>query len=132
MENFRRNNRFGGGRDSRRSSFGDKKMYKAVCAECGKDCEVPFKPTGNKPVLCSECFGKVSRSKGSSQSTKQLETIEAKLDKILKLLTPVASVEKKEKKKVIKKEKAVKPKKISKAKEKKVVVSKKTKTKKKK
>jgi len=31
-------------------------MHKAVCSECGKDCEVPFKPTGDKPVFCSDCF----------------------------------------------------------------------------
>jgi CxxC-x17-CxxC domain-containing protein len=41
---------FGGG-----NSF-ERQMYKAVCSECGKSCEVPFKPTGLKPVLCSMCF----------------------------------------------------------------------------
>ncbi len=40
--------------------FGEKgKMtYKAVCAECGQTCGVPFKPEGNRPVFCSECFAK--------------------------------------------------------------------------
>jgi CxxC-x17-CxxC domain-containing protein len=28
----------------------DREMHKAVCAECGKDCEVPFKPSGDRPV----------------------------------------------------------------------------------
>ncbi len=41
---------FGGGRDS------DREMFEAVCDNCGKDCEVPFKPSGNKPILCSNCF----------------------------------------------------------------------------
>lgn len=46
-----------GGRD--RSSFGGGvQMHKAVCDECGKDCEVPFAPTSGKPIYCSECFEK--------------------------------------------------------------------------
>jgi len=35
---------------------GPRKMYPAVCAECGQDTEVPFEPTGVKPVYCSNCF----------------------------------------------------------------------------
>lgn len=35
-----------------------KEMFRAVCSDCGDNCEVPFKPTGSKPVLCSSCFGK--------------------------------------------------------------------------
>jgi CxxC-x17-CxxC domain-containing protein len=31
-------------------------MYDTVCAECGKDTKVPFKPRLDKPVFCSECF----------------------------------------------------------------------------
>lgn len=42
---------FGGGRDSGRPS-----MHKAKCDECGSFCEVPFRPTGDRPVFCSECF----------------------------------------------------------------------------
>lgn len=30
-------------------------MYQAVCADCKKNCEVPFKP-GSRPVYCKECF----------------------------------------------------------------------------
>lgn len=33
-------------------------MHKATCAECGKTCEVPFRPTGDKPVYCNDCFNK--------------------------------------------------------------------------
>lgn len=33
-------------------------LHKAVCAECHKDCEIPFKPTGERPVYCKECFSK--------------------------------------------------------------------------
>lgn len=50
---------FGGGQ---RRSFGGprqpREMHKAVCTECGQECEVPFKPTEGKPVRCSECFKK--------------------------------------------------------------------------
>ena len=35
-----------------------KMQYKAVCAECGQACGVPFKPIGGRPVFCSECFAK--------------------------------------------------------------------------
>lgn len=31
-------------------------MYKAVCADCGKNCEVPFRPSGDRPVYCKNCF----------------------------------------------------------------------------
>ena len=33
-----------------------KQMHKATCSNCGKACEVPFKPNGSKPVLCRDCF----------------------------------------------------------------------------
>ena len=31
-------------------------LYQAVCSDCRKGCEVPFKPTGERPVYCKECF----------------------------------------------------------------------------
>ena len=31
-------------------------MHKAICSDCGKECEVPFKPNGSKPVFCRDCF----------------------------------------------------------------------------
>lgn len=33
-------------------------MHKATCAKCGKDCDVPFRPNGKRPVYCSICFDK--------------------------------------------------------------------------
>ena len=36
--------------------FGPREMHKAVCSECGQECEVPFKPTEGKPVFCKECY----------------------------------------------------------------------------
>jgi CxxC-x17-CxxC domain-containing protein len=55
---------FGGGRGSARPNFRDNRgggsdrpeLFSAVCDECGKTCEVPFRPTGSKPVYCSSCF----------------------------------------------------------------------------
>lgn len=38
--------------------FGDREMHKIKCAECGKDAEVPFKPTEGRPVYCRDCFMK--------------------------------------------------------------------------
>lgn len=37
---------------------GPREMHKAVCTSCQKECEVPFKPSGDRPVLCKECFAK--------------------------------------------------------------------------
>ena len=31
-------------------------LYQAVCADCLKTCEVPFKPSGDRPVYCPECW----------------------------------------------------------------------------
>lgn len=31
-------------------------LYQAVCADCLKRCEVPFKPSGDRPVYCPACF----------------------------------------------------------------------------
>lgn len=44
-----------GGFGGRRSS-GPREMHSATCASCGKTCQVPFQPTGEKPVYCSDCF----------------------------------------------------------------------------
>ena len=35
-----------------------REMHKATCAECKKECEVPFKPSGDRPIYCKECFAK--------------------------------------------------------------------------
>ena len=43
-------------RDARKASARNREMYTVPCANCGKDATVPFKPSGDRPVLCSECF----------------------------------------------------------------------------
>jgi len=37
---------------------GTRQMYQTTCASCGKACEVPFEPRGDRPVYCNECFRK--------------------------------------------------------------------------
>ena len=76
-------------------------MYKATCSECGKECEVPFRPTNGKPVYCSECFEKKGNGRSDSRRPErsefrapsfdqkaQFDTLGAKLDKIISLLEP--------------------------------------------
>jgi CxxC-x17-CxxC domain-containing protein len=48
----------GGSSYSRGSSYGsgERQMYPVVCAQCGKNTEVPFQPRGDRPVYCSDCF----------------------------------------------------------------------------
>jgi len=36
----------------------DREMHKAICSDCGAECEVPFKPTEGKSVRCQDCFRK--------------------------------------------------------------------------
>lgn len=110
----------GGSRFEKRSSdrssgFGEKQMFEAVCSECGKDCEVPFRPTNDKPVFCSDCFGKTERgdrgagrsSAGNSdQYKKQFEMLNNKMDSILKLLSTNSST-KTSSEKIVKEEKPV-------------------------
>jgi CxxC-x17-CxxC domain-containing protein len=83
MGNFNKGNKFSGGRGGKkpggRSFGGDRggksgfsggrdgdrpEMHNAKCSDCGNNCEVPFRPTGNKPVFCSDCF----KNKGSDNS----------------------------------------------------------------
>jgi CxxC-x17-CxxC domain-containing protein len=42
---------------------GPREMHKAVCSECKKECEVPFKPSKDsegklRPVFCKDCYAK--------------------------------------------------------------------------
>ena len=58
---------YGSSYDSGYSS--QRQMYPAVCAQCGKETEVPFQPRGDRPVYCSDCFKQQSGSSygGSSR-----------------------------------------------------------------
>jgi CxxC-x17-CxxC domain-containing protein len=88
-------------------------MHQAVCSNCGKTCEVPFKPNGSKPVFCRECF-QANRTGDSSRRPsfedrrpqnntpilipqqpnykEQLDAMNSKLDKIMNLLITAKTV----------------------------------------
>ncbi len=117
---FEKENGGGGGFDSRRaprSDFrdrndsrgrndrGDREMFDAVCDNCGNKCQLPFRPTGEKPVYCSDCFEKIegkgdknTRNRNASMPAvdykAQFEALNARLDKIMSILSP--KVEKEE------------------------------------
>ena len=83
----------------------EKQLFAATCADCKKQCEIPFIPSGDRPVYCSDCFKKKGGSSGNDrprfenrsneQIKNQLEAISAKLDRVLKILaqnqTPTSS-----------------------------------------
>lgn len=103
---------FSGGRDREH-----REMHKVTCSDCGKNCEVPFRPTGDKPVFCSDCFKNKSSDnsrnfrgggnkdfsnrrsyqndgdRNSGNYRVQFEQLNTKLDKILKVLIPDTSEE---------------------------------------
>ena len=55
----RKSQRFEGGS----SNYGSRRqMFSVVCAECGKDTEVPFEPREDRPVYCSDCYQKIRRT----------------------------------------------------------------------
>ena len=85
----------GNDRDSGRQMFGEKRLYEAVCDTCGNNCEVPFRPTGEKPVYCRQCFVKPEGRTNTFAATKPSEDykdhfrmINKKLDTLLALLSP--------------------------------------------
>src|SRR3989338_4634429 len=89
-----------------RGDRGPVEMHSAVCDNCGRECEVPFRPTSGKPVYCSNCF---ENQRGSSDSgnggryerrsperpDNGLAEVNAKLDNILRLLESQKPVVKK-------------------------------------
>ncbi len=73
----------GGGR-----SFGPRKTYDAVCADCGKDCQVPFRPITNEdgsykyPVYCRECYPKHKDDRNNTApKPRREERVEEKSEK---------------------------------------------------
>jgi CxxC-x17-CxxC domain-containing protein len=47
----------------------EKGKFTAICAECAKECSVPFKPDGSRPVYCQTCWSKRKVSKQSTDVT---------------------------------------------------------------
>jgi CxxC-x17-CxxC domain-containing protein len=117
--------------DAKRPVFGQKKwdgpsrpvtMHKATCAQCGKPCEVPFRPFDNRLVYCNTCFqGKKGAEDKSynrfpqrnhndnknftkpgfgnnpgagniSDLKEQLEMLNAKVDRLIKTMESLANI----------------------------------------
>lgn len=132
MRDFKKPGGFGGGnRDFKKRDFGGRpsfgggrsphgngpaRMFTAVCAECHKECEVPFRPDGRKPVYCSDCFGsrreagptdygrrefsqapsprpQQQGSDGANFELKsQIDRLSSKLDKVIELMQKISPV----------------------------------------
>jgi CxxC-x17-CxxC domain-containing protein len=84
MRNFSNGNKFGGsrggsrfgGRNAGKPRFnsrnaGGSTMHDAICGECGNNCKVPFIPSGDRPVYCSDCFEKRAGSDDSSRAPRR-------------------------------------------------------------
>ena len=56
----RKADRYGGGDYGYRPP---RQMFPAVCAQWGKDTEVPFQPREGRPVYCSDCYNKVKENR---------------------------------------------------------------------
>ncbi|MEI8196761.1 MAG: CxxC-x17-CxxC domain-containing protein [Phycisphaerae bacterium] len=57
---------YGGRSGGGRGFGGPRQMFPAVCASCGQQTEVPFKPSGSRPVYCRDCF-QAQRAAGGNQ-----------------------------------------------------------------
>lgn len=63
-----RGRRGGGGRENRDGGqLADvpapvREFFMAICNECGKEAQLPFKPRGDRPIYCGECFDKKKQS----------------------------------------------------------------------
>ena len=55
----------GGGRQS--TPARDRQMVDVTCSACGKSTQVPFTPSADRPVYCSDCF-QLERLKSRSTS----------------------------------------------------------------
>ena len=87
--------------DSHQREERRKQGFEAVCDKCGNRCEVPFRPTSGKPVFCKNCFkkGDSPSHQGGGEMKAQMASINSKLERILKILSPAViepKVEKKE------------------------------------
>ncbi|MDO5022528.1 MAG: zinc-ribbon domain containing protein [Eubacteriales bacterium] len=45
--------------NNKRNRSAKREMHKAICAECGRETEVPFEPKNDRPVYCSDCYAAI-------------------------------------------------------------------------
>ena len=43
---------------NRRGEGSERQLYTVNCSNCGVETQVPFKPSGIRPVYCRDCFQK--------------------------------------------------------------------------
>jgi CxxC-x17-CxxC domain-containing protein len=53
-------------------------VFKAVCADCGVECEVPFQPKPDKPVYCKKCWSNHKPRNGKQRNRKIKQKIGTK------------------------------------------------------
>ena len=47
-------------RDARKNAGrGPREFFVGVCANCGGEAKVPFQPSGDRPIYCSNCFNTI-------------------------------------------------------------------------
>jgi CxxC-x17-CxxC domain-containing protein len=56
----------GGGRSAGYGGGGQRQTHVAVCSSCGGEARLPFVPRGDRPVYCSDCFGRQREGGGGS------------------------------------------------------------------
>jgi len=87
--------------ETRPNNQNNRMMYSAVCADCNKECKIPFKPSGDRPVYCQDCFSrrKVISMSGMKVDLKPQNNIpavpEAPVKKLKKAVAVKKSVSKK-------------------------------------
>lgn len=42
-----------------------RQTFQAVCSACGKECDVPFQPRGDRPVYCQSCYTQMKTESGN-------------------------------------------------------------------
>ena len=72
------------------SPRGDRTLYEAICADCHKVCEVPFRPSEDRAVYCKECFAR--RKSGGSKPFAVLTPVALPPKPLGKLHLPASSL----------------------------------------
>ena len=49
-------------KQQRNSARGPREMFDVVCANCGAETQVPFRPTNDRPVYCRDCYQKMQQN----------------------------------------------------------------------
>jgi len=60
---------YSSGRSSGGASSGPRQMYAIVCANCGKEAQVPFEPRQGRPVYCNDCYSRDRAGSGSGSGS---------------------------------------------------------------